>query len=532
MSLSIDATLFQGDVMLKALEGEQVVRVSRKTIVETLKQQTATISMLFQDAVEKADLINKLEESNRNLTKLVYDLSDKLDGLSNTVEEQGVMVMEHEEILGSGKIEKLFLRVDVLEGQMAETERKLDDGFDEAASERSRIETDTVNKMREVKHLIDELKQDTEQLDTRANSLEERMQDLGYINKDGVFRIKAARVAVGANEVPVTDMFKSVRTDLNTASTELHTTMNEHQEILDNMAPNLKRLPDLIETSEANQKLFKDLGLAGDAPGQKGILQQFTEMKEDMTDVQKRLLEKCDITKMLETVELKYDEIVDHLQEAIQAAVEDEDQFKRVTEDLKEMCKNLMMNKADKVALIEVHERLNVTKAVQDELEDVKSIVEKKVDRSELQKAVARQGQRDKEEVLEAMSGMAHKLEKSMNKKVNHMAENMDNNSFGSGFGIGGSSMKRSSGRGVSANSGLSGNPAMRNAPNRSHTYGGGEPLTPETISRPRLGPGGPSLGGGFHVMLPIGDAKQRMKLPKVKSTPQLVTEDNPADGH
>ena len=49
-----------------------------------------------------------------------------------------------------------------------------------------------------------------------------------------------------------------------------------------------------------------------------GILQQFADMKEDMTDVQKSLLEKCDINKMLETVELKYDEIVDHLQEAIQ----------------------------------------------------------------------------------------------------------------------------------------------------------------------------------------------------------------------
>ena len=71
--------MFKTDDLLEALEGETIVRVSRKTIVDTLKTQTTTISALFQDAIEKADLISALEESNKNLTKLVYDLSDKLE---------------------------------------------------------------------------------------------------------------------------------------------------------------------------------------------------------------------------------------------------------------------------------------------------------------------------------------------------------------------------------------------------------------------------------------------------------------------
>ena len=52
--------------------------------------------------------------------------------------------------------------------------------------------------------------------------------------------------------------------------------------------------------------------------------------------------------------------------------MEDEDQFKRVTEELKEMCKNLMMNKADKIALIEINERLGAAKLLQEQVEDVR----------------------------------------------------------------------------------------------------------------------------------------------------------------
>ena len=318
MSLSIDPAAFAGEAILKSLEGERVVRVSRKTIVDALKSQTATISVLFQDALEKAELIKALEDSNRNLTKLVYDLSDKLDGLTNTVEEQGQMVLEHEEILGSGKIERLFIRVDALEAKMSEAEQNMEEGFETAREDRERIESEAKNQLREVRHLITGVKEEADQLDVRASSLEERLKDLGYLNKDGVFRIRGDRVAIGANEVVSTDMFKSLRNDLNKNTKEMKSSINEHTDLIESMQPNVKLLPELIDITRENQQMFKDLGLGGTEPGEKGVLQQFADMKEDMVDVQKKLLEKCDITKMLETVELKYDEIVDHLQEAIQ----------------------------------------------------------------------------------------------------------------------------------------------------------------------------------------------------------------------
>ena len=270
MSLSIDPSSFASEAILKSLEGERIVRVSRTAIVDALKSQTATLSQLFQDAVEKANLIQSLEESNRNLTKMVYHLSDKVDVLHNTLEEQAVMVAEHEEILGSGKIEKLFVRVDALEAQMAEHDERLTDGFDEAAADRERLETQTQTHFREVRTTVKELKNDVEGLDVRANALEERMKDLGCVNRDGIFRIKGERVAVGANEVSVDEMFGGLRTEFTNITVEFRASISEHTDVLEGYAPRLKLLPELIETANSNKKMFDDLGLGGDKPGEKG----------------------------------------------------------------------------------------------------------------------------------------------------------------------------------------------------------------------------------------------------------------------
>lgn len=67
-----------------------------------------------------------------------------------------------------------------------------------------------------------------------------------------------------------------------------------------------------------------------------------------------------------------------------QAAVEDEDKFKQTTEELKELCKSLMMNKADKIAVIELNERLNTTKVIRDELQGIRSELGSKVGKQDL----------------------------------------------------------------------------------------------------------------------------------------------------
>ena len=62
-TMTIDPNMFPGESLVKELEGETVVRVSRKVIVKALKAQTCTISALFEDAVKKAKLIEELQKS-------------------------------------------------------------------------------------------------------------------------------------------------------------------------------------------------------------------------------------------------------------------------------------------------------------------------------------------------------------------------------------------------------------------------------------------------------------------------------------
>ena len=61
-----------------------------------------------QDAVEKAKMIGQLQESNSILKGQVAGLQNDHADLKEVVRKQGILVQEHEEILGSGKIEKLF----------------------------------------------------------------------------------------------------------------------------------------------------------------------------------------------------------------------------------------------------------------------------------------------------------------------------------------------------------------------------------------------------------------------------------------
>jgi len=82
------------------------------------------------------------------------------------------------------------------------------------------------------------------------------------------------------------------------------------------------------------------------------------------------------------------------------------------------MCKNLMMNKADKIALIEFNERLNATKVLAEQVQDIQHDIVDKVGKDDLNEMLLVKEQRDKEEYSNMISGMAHKLERNITRKV------------------------------------------------------------------------------------------------------------------
>lgn len=341
------------------------------------------------------------------------------------------------------------------------------------------------------------------------------MKDLGYVCKDGVFRIQAERVAVGANDSPITDLLKDLRTTLTVTTESIRTEMGEHHDMLTNFAPKVKLIPEAHETAMANKRLFEDLGFGEDG-AETGILEQFADMKDDMNDIKNSLLEKCDISKMHETIELKYDEIVDHLQEAISAAVEDEDEYKKVTEELKEMCKNLMMNKADKMALIEVNERLAMNKLIKEEMLTLEGRLNNKVDKNDVNAIMTEHDAGDKSQMMEVISTMAKKLERSIGQRLAKYEGQSGGPGGNSPYGFGDSRNPnyRSTSPPLSATGSSMGGGGLKGKLKRAVAI----------ISGPVMGPGGPSLGGGFSVKIPKrANTSRGRRLPKI-DTPNNQT--------
>ena len=127
-------------------------------------------------------MIEELQKSNTVLKGQVSTLQSDHADLKEVVRKQGILVQEHEEILGSGKIEKLFQRVDVLEAKMSEMEEAISIGFQEASDDRMQIREDVDKNFEEVRADISRFATITDNLDSRASALEARMKDLGFVS--------------------------------------------------------------------------------------------------------------------------------------------------------------------------------------------------------------------------------------------------------------------------------------------------------------------------------------------------------------
>ena len=145
-------------------------------------------------------MIGELQESNNLLKSQVSSLQNDHADLKEVVRKQGILVQEHEEILGSGKIEKLFQRVDILEAKMSEIEEAISIGFQEASDDRMQIREDADKNFEQVRADISKFGDITDNLDSRASALEARMKDLGFVHE--LFLCTYSQKVNGGNGCP------------------------------------------------------------------------------------------------------------------------------------------------------------------------------------------------------------------------------------------------------------------------------------------------------------------------------------------
>eukprot|EP00941_MAST-03F_sp_MAST-3F-sp1_P003338 g3338.t1 len=503
MPLEIDPDSFNEDEILEALEGRQKIHVSRKAIVKALKASTSTVSILLQDAIEKDTQINMLTESNRALLNITRQLQKQFRDLQETVHEQGIMLQEHDELIGSGRIEELFVKVESLEHGVETLTKAHNEGMTELRSKNEELRNDLERSTQLINQRIEAHKEYTSTLGEQTNKIETRLDSLGCKTKEGHFRVRADKVAYGETMVPLPRVMQSIQSDFNDATELLETQLQEHQDKLDEHDPKVKLVPKCLEVASDNKKMLKALGV-GDGEGE-NLLEQLQSIKSGVVQNSAALLEKADAAKITEVIEMKYDEIVEHLQLAISAATDDEDEFKRVAGELRGMVKDLMLNKSDRVEVMRLKEMLVADNTMREDMAHIKIAFGEKMDRKEVLQLMANAA--DKSDIMSHLSQMVRRLEVRIAKKLEGLRTADDDDGFGNGHNQSGSRGGGVQGRALLVNENNS--PHKAAMKQRSHSQAKG----------PRLGPGGPSLGGGFQVCLPTakGNDQKKSTLPQLR---------------
>ena len=75
--------------------------------------------------------------------------------------------------------------------------------------------------------------------------------------------------------------------------------------------------------------------------------------------------------------------IVDQLESAIRSATEDEDEFRRIANDLQDMVRKMQMGKADKREMAEVREKLMVDSRLREQVDTLRVLSDMKVSHEE-----------------------------------------------------------------------------------------------------------------------------------------------------
>ena len=191
--------------------------------------------------------------------------------------------------------------------------------------------------------------------------------------KTGALPLKASQVLVEQTEGPAVGLDQQLTETgasmvvLNDKMGSVESTM---QELLQ-LGHRFDRLDQLGRTTADTQSrllvVLKKIGVDPTAEGGNtgGLLElkermeayteEFGQVKEDVDTFRRQLVEKADMVKVEARIERKFEEVSSYLHQAIEAANEDEAEFRTIATTLQETVKELMNTKADRSDLLELH---------------------------------------------------------------------------------------------------------------------------------------------------------------------------------
>ncbi|RLN57393.1 hypothetical protein BBJ28_00002695 [Nothophytophthora sp. Chile5] len=129
-------------------------------------------------------------------------------------------------------------------------------------------------------------------------------------------------------------------------------------------------------------------------------------------DVQRLLLNKADRTRVDEIIESKYEEICNQLDKALASVLGEEDEFKRVSQELQQLVTHLGESKADKKDLLEVKEQVLYDSRVRQQVENLRSFIDIKMNRDDVFSAL--KSKADKDEMLALLKSLSDGMNASI----------------------------------------------------------------------------------------------------------------------
>lgn len=350
------------DGILQALEGEKVLlkpRVSRETILDVMREHTNLLSKQREDIAHLQDFTKEIKAALTFAQQAIVELKDNLrktdTKLNNTTTTVNNMRSEVNDL--ASKINEI-------------------DGLKAVVEEQKQLVTDTVSSFNVFKtnanNYFDDNTIKVNELEAKTTEIDFKVKETRHIvdHFGDSLVLSSTQItvesSVGFSKRPMTlyDILK----DVNNNSIETEKSLAYQIQRMNETAVALDSKADITILGQVQEL---DLALKG--------IQEFLKKEEDqginavrrtcenltviVEGLQGNMLDKIDRVSTELIVQKKYEDIINYLQEALQASTEDEDNFKVVAAQLEEKIGKIITSKADRNDIVPIQECLARTEA-------------------------------------------------------------------------------------------------------------------------------------------------------------------------
>ncbi|RLN50156.1 hypothetical protein BBJ29_005267 [Phytophthora kernoviae] len=345
-------------------------RVSKKVLVKALRMQTDAMRYMVDEFDRLRDKMAEMEREARNTAKHVERVNSKLitvqgqvDDTNNKVYELEVQQITHTEQLK--QIDEVAIQVRANHDEV----QQIAESVEKVNAVHSEFVQQTEQKLTVIREDHEVTKQFAMKIEDRLNEEQKEL----FLDTDHILH----------NKLTLAMWMEGVEKDNRRKDEALH-------DCTDKMIKQGRNVQDMmLET----RRTLDDNTCA-------------------VEDVQRLLLEKADRTRVDEIIESKYEEICNQLDKALASVLGEEDEFKRASQELQQLVTHLSESKADKKDLLEVKEQVLYDSRVRQQVENLRSFIDLKMNRDDVFSALKTKA--DKDEILALLKGVSESMNASI----------------------------------------------------------------------------------------------------------------------